>query len=241
MTSAARGAGGGRPLRQAVASRRAAAARSSATAADHLGDRAGVGGQDLRPQRAVARRDPRDVTQSLPGQPEGVGGHRGRRQPRRHRGRDQMRRVRDQRHPLVMRFRVGDHRVGAAGQDERGHRLHRGWRRLGQRAQRPGPAEEQIGLRGRGPVPFPPGQRMPGHVAARDRNRARGPAGPAAPSRWPHRCTHPRRAYSCARASAAATAAGGIASTATSAIPLASRRSGTTVPAPRSAASWAVA
>src|SRR5262249_34270184 len=48
-------------------------------------------------------------------------------------------------------------------------------------------------------------------------------------------------AHSCAKASSLPTTAGGIARTATSAAPLASRRSGTTVPAPRSAASLAVA
>ncbi len=37
-------------------------------------------------------------------------------------------------------------------------------RRLRQRAQRPGPAEEQVGLGGGGPVPLPARQRMRGHV-----------------------------------------------------------------------------
>ena len=55
------------------ASSRAAARQVLGHGRDHLGDRAGVGGQDLGPQRAVAGRDPGDVAQALPGQPERVG------------------------------------------------------------------------------------------------------------------------------------------------------------------------
>ena len=131
---------------------------------DDLRDGAGVGGEDLGPQRAVARRDPGHVPQPLARELERVGGDAGRREPGGHRDGDEVRRVRDERDPPVMRFRVGDDRVGAAGDGECRHRVHRVGRCLRQRAQRPRAAQEQVRLRGGGPVPLPARQRVPGNV-----------------------------------------------------------------------------
>ena len=68
-------------------------------------------------------------------------------------------------HPLAGREKHGPAAARAALPDQGRDRRDGLLGCLGGRAQRPGPAEEQVGAGRRGAVLFPAGQRVPGHVA----------------------------------------------------------------------------
>jgi len=148
--------------------------------------------------------------------------------------------------------RVGHHRVGTAGDGGAAvTRGHRPWRRPpagGHSA--PGPAEEEVRLRGGGSLAFPSGQAGVRGKRRSPRSQPRSGLGRGVPGRedldgWAtHRCVNVPLTGAFLRTGEfpARPRQGGTASTAISAIPLGNRAGpGTTVPAPRSAASFAVA
>jgi hypothetical protein len=122
--------------------------------------------QDLGPHAGVPGGDPGHVAQPLTHQVKRTRGL----QARSHRGGHQVRGVRHQRHPAVMRHRVGFHRYGTARLDQGDDAGRPEPRRLRRRAERPGAAEEQVGAGGGRAVLLPAGQRVPGdvgrHIAA---------------------------------------------------------------------------
>ena len=175
------------PARPPSASMRAASARSAATAASTSATGAALADRIWVHRPVSPGRDPGHVAQPLPGQLErlvrGACSSRAAIAAATRCGACEMSAT--QRSCAAGSVRTG---TAAARQDQLGDRLGGLVRGLGQRAQRPGPAEEQVRAGGRRAVLLPAGQRMPGHVAGQVAAEVPGLRHRAAASRWPRRC-----------------------------------------------------